>query len=129
MYAYRLIHHRIIRARINMNLSRFESKDIIFSWRMSDDNDEKDNKDECYSLPPLFKFKCLHDLESTWWIALWVLFHHVPLGDDGEEDHSAQIKHAAELFPSVGISSSRAYTFTGGMYQVPYTASSAGLSA
>jgi len=87
-----------------------ESKDKK-EYDESNDNDEKDNKDD--SLQPPFKFNCLHDLESAWWIALWVLFHHVPLGDDG--DHSAQTKHAAELFPSVGPSSSRGTTFTGGI--------------
>jgi hypothetical protein len=80
----------------------------------SGDSDEKDNKyDEYYGSPPPFKFNCLHDLESAWWIALCVLFHHVPLGD--VEDHSAQTKHAAELFPSVGSSSSRANAFLGGI--------------
>jgi hypothetical protein len=73
--------------------------------------DEYDNDDNDVQAP--FKFNCLHDLESAWWIALWVLFHHIPLGDD--EDHSAQTEQAAELFPSVGTSSSRIFTFMKGI--------------
>jgi hypothetical protein len=51
---------------------------------------------------PEFKFNCIHVLESTWWIALWVLFHHTPLDD--QEDRSPQIIHATKLFPPVGPS-------------------------
>jgi hypothetical protein len=78
------------------------------------EKDEKDENDHANdgSRPP-FKFNCIHDLESVWWIALWVLFLHVPLGDD--KDRSAQILKAAELFPSVGGSSSRVTAFTGGI--------------
>ena len=90
------------------------------------DNNKKDNKDDKYcGSPPLFKFNCLHDLESAWWIALWILFHHVPLRDDGV--HTAQTEHAAEQFPSVRTSSSRCVILW--RYQMPYTASSAGFLA
>jgi len=61
---------------------------------------------------PDFKFNCIHDLESTWWIALWVLFHHTSLDD--QEDRSAQIIHATKLFPSVGPSLDRVDVFLQG---------------
>jgi Fungal protein kinase len=57
---------------------------------------------------PNFRFNCIHDLESCWWIALWVLFHHIPLVDDG---HPNQVRHADELFPTLGVSSSRVLAF------------------
>jgi hypothetical protein len=42
----------------------------------SDENDENDEKDRNDGSRPPFKFNCIHDLESVWWIALWVLFLH-----------------------------------------------------
>jgi hypothetical protein len=59
---------------------------------------------------PVFKFNCIHDAESTWWIALWVLFHHIPLDD--KEDHRDQIVQAARLFPPVGSSPDRVPAFS-----------------
>jgi Fungal protein kinase len=70
----------------------------------------RDAEDE--SEGPVFKFNCIHDLESTWWIALWVLFHHTPLDD--EEDRKDQVVHAASLFPAVGTSLVRVAVFTQG---------------
>jgi hypothetical protein len=61
---------------------------------------------------PKFKFNCIHDLESTWWIALWVLFYHTPLDD--KEDRTTQIKHANTLFSPVGKSGGRFTVFLQG---------------
>jgi hypothetical protein len=58
------------------------------------------------------KFNCLHDLESVWWIAVWVLFHHTPM--DNKEDCSTQILRAAQLFPPAGNSEMRVGAFLAG---------------
>jgi hypothetical protein len=62
-----------------------------------------------------FKFNCIHDLESTWWIALWVLFHHTPRDD--KEDRSAQIARATRLFPPTGSSNDRITAFVLGILE------------
>jgi hypothetical protein len=61
---------------------------------------------------PPFKFNCIHDLESTWWIALWVLTHHTPLplsssSTSTSSEHNTEIQkiHATTLFPPIGWSS------------------------
>jgi serine/threonine protein kinase len=61
-----------------------------------------------------FRFNPLHDLESTWWIAVWCLFHSAPLGTvpNGE-----QYTNAAKLFPVNGNSVERHYAFTQGYFK------------
>jgi hypothetical protein len=60
--------------------------------------------------PPRFKFNRIHDLESIWWIAVWILFYHVPQIERGDLDaQDAQASQASELFP-VGSSIHR-YSF------------------
>ncbi|KAI6106368.1 hypothetical protein EDD16DRAFT_1745599 [Pisolithus croceorrhizus] len=48
-------------------------------------------------IPLSFKFNPLHDMESIWWIATWILYYHV--GEEGCQLSSDQIKCFLELFP------------------------------
>jgi serine/threonine protein kinase len=61
---------------------------------------------------PLFRFNCIHDLESTWWIAFWILCHHVPVEDN--EERNEQLKHATDLFPPTGTSPKGLIAFVNG---------------
>jgi len=70
----------------------------------------RDRKGKGY--PPGFRFNTIHDLESTWWIAFWVLCHHVPQDDNGERNE--QLNDATELFPPTGTSSKRLVAFVHG---------------
>ena len=96
----------------NKGTNQYESVEVrqqryLFRYK---NYDEDGNYDEVEVLPP-FKFNCIHDLESVWWIALWVLFHHAPVDD--KEDRNVQILHASQMFPSVGSSMERLDAFVG----------------
>ncbi|KAI5996896.1 hypothetical protein F5J12DRAFT_725499 [Pisolithus orientalis] len=54
----------------------------------------KDNKDKD-KFP--YKFNPLHDMESLWWIATWILYRHVD--KVGHQQSEAQRKWFDELFP------------------------------
>jgi hypothetical protein len=56
-----------------------------------------------------FRFNPLHDLESTWWIAVWCLFHSAPLGAVPNDE---QYANAAKLFPVNGSSVERQNAFS-----------------
>ncbi|KAI6032149.1 hypothetical protein PISMIDRAFT_640669, partial [Pisolithus microcarpus 441] len=45
----------------------------------------------------LFNFNPLHDMESLWWIAMWILYYHVD--QKGGWPSSEQITEFYELFP------------------------------
>ena len=100
----------------NKGTNQFEPIEVRDQRYYFMEDEYKSNEIGSLRSRPPFKFSCLHDLESAWWIALWVLFHHVPLGDNGS--YSAQTKHAATLFPSAGTSTMRALTFRTGLHDL-----------
>jgi hypothetical protein len=34
-----------------------------------------------------FRYGCLHDLESIWWIAIWWIFSHIPGDSTATQEH------------------------------------------
>ncbi|KII91958.1 hypothetical protein PLICRDRAFT_696903 [Plicaturopsis crispa FD-325 SS-3] len=49
-----------------------------------------------------FRHNFLHDVESTWWIAMWNVFMHVPLEfSDSSWSWDVQMYYATEIFPGV----------------------------
>ncbi|KAI6107333.1 hypothetical protein EV401DRAFT_1892135 [Pisolithus croceorrhizus] len=44
-----------------------------------------------------FRFNPLHDMESVWWIATWILYHHVD--QEASRPSTKQINSFRELFP------------------------------
>ncbi|KAL1742348.1 hypothetical protein HDZ31DRAFT_84216 [Schizophyllum fasciatum] len=85
----------------------------------SDDDDEDDEDDEdddqgdkpddsaAAKRPPpaektqplSWRFRDAHDLESIFWLVLWLLFRHVPAVDVPGHDGAAQLKRYNEIFP------------------------------
>jgi hypothetical protein len=64
-----------------------------------------------------FSYNHLHDLESLWWVAVWVVFHNYFLAPDDlscefdEQDVKKQLIQAQILFPSTVDSTSRLIGF------------------
>lgn len=53
----------------------------------------------------------LHDLESLWWGAIWILFYHTDT-DSPAEDLDAQLKYFNQAFPRAIAQGSRQIFFT-----------------
>jgi hypothetical protein len=62
-----------------------------------------------------FSHNHLHDLESLWWVAVWVVFNHSFSKEDGDhltlQDANDQLDLAEKLFPPVVDSISRQNNF------------------
>lgn len=48
-------------------------------------------------MPPIFCYNFLHELESVWWITIWMLFFHYP--DPNVTGRLDQVRAVWELFP------------------------------
>lgn len=72
---------------------------VSATFEIPDMSEFPDTLEDPNSLIP-FRFNFLHDVESTWWIAVWCLFHTVPL--DVTEPTSGQYQMALKLFPDTG---------------------------
>ncbi|KIN96006.1 hypothetical protein M404DRAFT_33665 [Pisolithus tinctorius Marx 270] len=75
-----------------------EDEDDEDSKEGEDDEDDKDGEEDendQHVLP--FKFNPLHDMESLWWISIWILYHHVDKA--GKQLSEAQKQWFDELFP------------------------------
>ncbi|KII91955.1 hypothetical protein PLICRDRAFT_90162 [Plicaturopsis crispa FD-325 SS-3] len=61
-----------------------------------------------------FRHNFLHDLESTWWIAMWNVFMHAPLHfADSSWSLDVQMSYAAQMFPGTPQSLYRSNVLTG----------------
>jgi hypothetical protein len=70
--------------------------------RLSQTLDISDLELEVAVLP--FRYNPLHDVESIWWIGVWLLFCHRDTATTVEtslEDAQAQLLHVQKLFPRV----------------------------
>jgi hypothetical protein len=48
-----------------------------------------------------FRYNPLHDLESLWWIAVWMMFNHRTEREPSSEDEESQSRYAERLFPRI----------------------------
>jgi hypothetical protein len=49
-----------------------------------------------------FRYNPLHDVESIWWVGVWLLFCHrdtATMAEASLEDAQAQLLHVQKLFP------------------------------
>lgn len=60
---------------------------------------------------PPFRVNFLHDLESEWWTAMWILFYHTD-GNSPAEDLDAQLECFNKAFPPMTGLVSRSHFFT-----------------
>ncbi|KAI5994025.1 hypothetical protein EDD15DRAFT_2367147 [Pisolithus albus] len=56
---------------------------------------DKDSLDKWLQVP--FRFNPLHDVESIWWIATWILYYHVD--QEGDQPSPDQTEYFHKLFP------------------------------
>lgn len=53
---------------------------------------------------PVFRYNFLHDLESLWWVALWMIFNHRDDRDDAAHSNAErQAGCARMLFPRITL--------------------------
>jgi len=60
---------------------------------------------------PPFHMNLLHDLESLWWGAIWILFYHTD-ADSPAENLDAQLRYFNQAFPRAIAEGSRQNFFT-----------------
>ena len=61
--------------------------------------------------PPPFVANPLHDLESAWWIVIWILFHHTDK-ESPTQQADAQLKFYNEVFPGRICQTPRLFFFS-----------------
>ena len=80
--------------------------------------------DESSTDEPPFRMNFLHDLESLWWAAIWVLFHHTG-ANSPTESPDAQLSYFNEAFPRAiaQVSCRDFFTMSGILYKAYKTLS------